>query len=414
MQFIRKMQNPEQVSGPLMLILHSTWAFYLCVNLAHTKLPLSSGGSALALWLVTAVYLWNRWRLKESLGSWRDYPATLWYLAFSIWLSATNFWTFAVWEGSDVQENVWRLVGVVFCLEVYLRRKGNLSIFFMLLLLSTSYFGVLYLATSPIATWGDITMGGITSQWRNAAGYYACFAAMLGTYVAVVKRYRTWPYVVFLIAFALITGSRKVILHLGLGVLFLILFNWAFVLRIPKKYLIGGLIVLVLAVAVAYQIPQVKAVYGSRLLALINFSIENSSRDERIFFITKAWEMFVQRPLQGWGIDNFRSYLEFQKYWNVTYSHNNYTELLANYGLVGFVLFYWLPVRRLLEAARNLRKSSFAKFLFSLLTIYLILDVGTISYYYRITVILLVSLMTAVRQETQSPGGSLSDVEAIG
>jgi hypothetical protein len=63
--------------------------------------------------------------------------------------------------------------------------------------------------------------------------------------------------------------SRKVIFHLGLGILFLILFNWALIRKIPKRYLIGGLSALLLALAAIYQIPQVKDIYGPRLLALV-------------------------------------------------------------------------------------------------------------------------------------------------
>lgn len=411
MEYLGKLRDPKQARWPLEMLLHLAWALYLCVNLALTRLPLSSGGSALFVWLATALYLWNRWRLKERMGSWRDYPATLWYLLFAVWLSMTHLWTFAAWEGSDVEESVWRLTGVVFCLEVYLRGKDNLMRFFLLVVLSVCYLGVIYLATSPFATWGSTKMGGITGQWRNSAGYYACFAAMLGAYLAVAKKCRVWPYVVFLVSFALITGSRKVILHLGLGVLFLIIFNWPRVRRIPRKYLLSGLAALAVALAAAYQIPQVKEVYGPRLIALVNFSIENSSRDERIFFVSKAWEMFVQRPLQGWGIDNFKSYLQYQHYWNVTYSHNNYMELLADFGLIGAALFYWLPIRRLACAARNLKKSAFMKFLFAMLAIFLILEMATISYYYRISILLIVALMTAVRQESKS-SGTLSDAGA--
>lgn len=56
----------------------------------------------------------------------------------------------------------------------------------------------------------------------------------------------------------------------------------------------------------------------------------------RQFLIQAGFQMWTESPLWGHGNEAFR--VSFGKY-----SHNNYIELLANYGLIGFTLFY-LPM----------------------------------------------------------------------
>ena len=48
-----------------------------------------------------------------------------------------------------------------------------------------------------------------------------------------------------------------------------------------------------------------------------------------------GWELFKERPVHGYGMNNFS-----QKYYLNTYSHNNYIELLVSCGIVGFALYY--------------------------------------------------------------------------
>jgi putative inorganic carbon (hco3(-)) transporter len=58
-----------------------------------------------------------------------------------------------------------------------------------------------------------------------------------------------------------------------------------------------------------------------------------------------SWEMFLERPITGWGFHQMP--LELPRYVSgysakIMYPHNTYLELLVEHGLVGFGLYIWL------------------------------------------------------------------------
>ena len=69
----------------------------------------------------------------------------------------------------------------------------------------------------------------------------------------------------------------------------------------------------------------------------------------RIYMIKKSLEKFILNPVFGNGVYASSYYLG-------TYSHNNYTEILVNTGMLGFLAFYWpyyIYVRKMLKGQRR-------------------------------------------------------------
>jgi O-antigen ligase len=78
----------------------------------------------------------------------------------------------------------------------------------------------------------------------------------------------------------------------------------------------------------------------SRIIAIFDpfnqtFDPEQSF-DYRMEMIVAGWELWQQSPLWGHGNEAFRVKADFGGF----YSHNNYIELLVNYGALGLFLFY--------------------------------------------------------------------------
>ncbi|WP_343672664.1 O-antigen ligase family protein [Chitinophaga sp.] len=71
----------------------------------------------------------------------------------------------------------------------------------------------------------------------------------------------------------------------------------------------------------------------------------------------KGWDMWTQRPIFGWGYGAF----VYLGGYNL-YSHNNMIELLANSGIIGFLLFHAALVQLVVMASRSgiHRKSNIA------------------------------------------------------
>ncbi len=89
------------------------------------------------------------------------------------------------------------------------------------------------------------------------------------------------------------------------------------------------------------------------------------STAERIHFIELGWSHFMDKPLFGHGIDNFRVY-------GGTYSHNNYIEILFGVGLVGLLLYYsifFFLLKKILNMEDNYLKIILTLVIFNLLMV---------------------------------------------
>jgi O-antigen ligase len=68
-----------------------------------------------------------------------------------------------------------------------------------------------------------------------------------------------------------------------------------------------------------------------------------------------GWEMFLERPLTGWGINQMPGELARHVsgyHEKVLYPHNTYLELLVEHGVLGLALYIWL-MRELWRLGRN-------------------------------------------------------------
>ena len=94
--------------------------------------------------------------------------------------------------------------------------------------------------------------------------------------------------------------------------------------------------------------------------------------------------LFYERPIFGWGADGFRYFNNI----DFTYSHMNFLELLVNYGIVGFILFYsmYFSIFRKIKGIHMIEKKLVINdkhiFIFFLI-VTLILDVGMVRIFER-------------------------------
>jgi O-antigen ligase len=72
---------------------------------------------------------------------------------------------------------------------------------------------------------------------------------------------------------------------------------------------------------------------------------ERGPVDFRVAVYTGSWQMFLERPLTGWGFHQMPAELPRYVYGykdKVLYPHNTYLELLVEHGVVGLALYLWL------------------------------------------------------------------------
>lgn len=154
------------------------------------------------------------------------------------------------------------------------------------------------------------------------------------------KRLRGVLAVVFLAAFplaVLATRTRAVWLSFAASLLTLLLFSRS--RRLRRGCLVIGLASLVGLAAVALIAD------GHRSLS--DRLSESSPVKFRMAVYQAGWEMFLQKPLTGWGARPMQAELssritEFHQ--DEYYFHNTYLEIVVQYGLLGLALYLWMVI----------------------------------------------------------------------
>lgn len=130
--------------------------------------------------------------------------------------------------------------------------------------------------------------------------------------------------------------------------------------------------------------------------------LKENSAQTRLDYIELGWEQFLKSPLFGNGIGN-AGYAMVEKYGYTTYLHNNYMEMLASGGIIGFLLFY-APYFILFGVFRRrlFREHESNPLLcvsFVLLITKLVAHMGTVVYYSKIEFLLLALWVSTANME---------------
>ena len=180
---------------------------------------------------------------------------------------------------------------------------------------------------------------------------------------------------------ALVTGSRKALLTVLIGAV------TYFVLDSKGKRIRSILLIIVSLLAAAYlvlEVPYFYSIIGWRMEAMLakytGVGVVDHSSLVRDEFIKAGIIVFKQHPIVGVGLDCFRIFNE-----KITgyrwYAHNNYVELLADLGLVGFTVYYLGHLYLLKEFIKNLKdNSSTTKIFFAIFVCVLINGYGAVTY----------------------------------
>lgn len=364
-------------------LLDVSWLLCLCLFFTHYSIPKIPMISILLVFFLSVInILLKQYPLQNIVRNSFFLP----YFVFTAWVILSNAWSLFGKVGADIESESIRLLVILFCLNYYVTSREKLYKMMLLVIVAATYFSLVYLISSPVSTYGTTGMGGITDIWRNTASYMGGAVGLMAFYLSSQqndKRRKLFLIICGIICVSLlvVTGSRK-------GVIQLALYACAFILVQPRigrkiKWCVGIFIVFIIAFQILRNLPFFKHAYMQRLLGLFDASADDGSIAERNYFRDVALFLFNKSPLIGCGMDSVRSYLENTGFFHVTYSHSNILEIMACYGLIGVVLYYWYIIISTFRTWRNRKQDGFYRLVFVLLITMIVCDYGMVSYYIR-------------------------------
>jgi len=257
-------------------------------------------------------------------------------------------------------------------------------------------------------------LGGVLGN-PNTYGATLFFAIALAIYLlstGVRKRER-----VLLIAIipwlawnVLLSGSRTAMLGVAVFVATLyLLYARRKMLARPARTLAIGVLLVGMVVGAVFCFSQdatMQRRLGNLWQTLVSGGkqVVGSGLETRYQFIQAALEVWQDHPFLGVGTNQFRFHaMGYNPDLYTTYAHSDYAEILADFGVVGFILYYtvfvFLVVRvlRLRARKRNTREIWRIEVIAAFLTAYFVMELGYVWYYDKASWIVLALLLCALQ-----------------
>jgi hypothetical protein len=214
-------------------------------------------------------------------------------------------------------------------------------------------------------------------------GSIFCLIMLISSsYTKVIKLIIMGIFGLLVIDLVIVGGSRASALALFICVFFFLFHFFKESSFISKSLII--FLITISGIKVAQIIPDLALVQRmSKATKTLNSGDKHDkSTSDRFSLIYEGFRLWTQKPIFGYGTNEYRNVNHKLKGF---YAHNNYVELLANNGLIGFTLFY-LPHLILLFFIRFRIKESpeYLKWFSVILFAMLISDFAMVNYYNKI------------------------------
>ena len=236
------------------------------------------------------------------------------------------------------------------------------------------------------ADFANITRFGSELGNVNAIGMILGISSVFCFYFMLEKKeIKFTPMLIINIIVIFLTGSRKSLLFIVFILIVLIFSKREKKLENNVKVFIWGAILVLIILYVIYNVPIFYQIIGRRMENMLDFAFgegtKEGSMNMRFQMIQLGWDWFKERPLTGYGIDNYRLLLG-EEIGRVTYAHNNIIELLVGMGMFGTITYYLaqiIIIKDLYKSSKILPKSLTYSFIAIILG-YIFMSVGLVYY----------------------------------
>lgn len=250
----------------------------------------------------------------------------------------------------------------------------------------------------------------------NTVGMCAAFGACIALYYWMQGQKKYGILFTVNTMILILSASRKGLLCACIPIAILYIFDTKISLKKRALRCAALIAAGVIGLWLMMRIPLLYALVGNRVEGLFatltgNVTEADSSSESRSLLITWGMEWFRERPLLGYGIDNYRIVLvKHHPDWPISYyAHNNYVELLVDTGIIGLALYYWNYVVILLNSWKNRKAISNKELLVLGMFISIIIsEIALVSYYDRHVQVLLLVIWIMLSESEQTKNKIIS------
>ncbi len=223
----------------------------------------------------------------------------------------------------------------------------------------------------------------------NAVGMIIGISATFCFYIMLHEKKFLYllPFVIMTITI-LLTGSRKSLLFICMNIVIIIYLRNRHSLKGKIKFIIVSLIILVIISYLIFNVPVFYQIIGKRVENMFAFVLGEGTREgsinTRAYMIEKGFEMFKERPLTGYGINNYRVLYSKVPGGRETYAHNNIIELMVGTGIFGVIFYYlthFVVLKDLFKSSKSKPYQTLCYTFIAIILSYTLLSVALIYYY---------------------------------
>lgn len=250
----------------------------------------------------------------------------------------------------------------------------------------------LFLFIRLFLQYGTMIFGGLRNLGtgvHNSAGMYAAIGCVFSIYYIINNKCKNMQwYLIAILDFmiVLLSMSRKAMIYFSVPIIVCCLFTGKNISQKIKKCMVL-LILILFAWFAVMNVPVLYRYIGSGLESILNYFIEGAGdasaagRNTRIVF---GLSKFKQKPWFGWGAMNYNKLFgDFQTGMDMVIADNNFIDILVNFGIIGFVVYYSIYAKGIVNFVMLRHHNTLNEVApFALLMTLLVCDYGVSAYIY--------------------------------
>lgn len=241
--------------------------------------------------------------------------------------------------------------------------------------------------TTPASSWGQDRLGIEIGMHVNTMSMNILISELLALKMFFInestKCKTRWLYLLtslFFIIIIFLTASKKNVIIMLMGPLLMLAFNGK-KLGNKVKYAVRIVIVVLLLIQIIEYLPFDFGFAMQRIMSAYESYISgnlDASTLERQYLMKTAFETFSDHFLIGVGLNCSKCFNSLN-----LYAHCNYLEILADLGIIGFVVYYYLYICMGLMCLKRNTKELILRYNAVILVCLCVLEITQVTYYYE-------------------------------